>query len=165
MKIKGFDGSLFEKRVFSIEIGEQRVDFLLTSLPLDFYERLEKEIPTPVAPVAGVIRDHRNKLIRDETGRPVVKRDEEDPTYKEAMRVTQRCQSVAMVLEGLRGDENIEFETSRETWSNPKDFYQEIWKEMQKVISMKIFLQLMDEIGKMTAVSDEQIEEAKQAFL
>lgn len=167
MKIKGFEGDLFETKEVSIELGDEdnktAVVFKLTALPIDFHDRMEREIPSPTPP-REVIRD-KKKIARDENGRPVFEYNENDPVYKRASQEAQRHQSVSMILEGLRGDDNISFDAKREDHKDPRDYYQAVYEEMKICLPMKVFLFLIEEVGKMTAVDSEQIEEAKKAFL
>ena len=163
MKIAGKRPNLYKTYTLDVQddVGEI-FTFVLTPPPIDFFQKVEKIIPTPTPPKTFA-RDSRGKLEKDENGRAIVIRDEDDAKYKERVRDAQQLQSTALVHESLRNDKNIEFDTKLPEEPD-EQFYKAIRKEILELIPMPVFLKLVEKASSLLSISEEVIEEAKESF-
>lgn len=165
MKIKGKPITFFKSKVITVEDSDgQSCCFTLCALPLDFYDELEKELPRPVPPKA-IARDKNGKVERDETGKPIILVYEDDQNYLKQKKEVDTLQSVALVVRSLSQDTNVEFDSKRENFSTPKEYYQAVHEELKKSVSLHVFLKLVKETSSMLEIKPEETEDAKKNFL
>lgn len=170
MRINGKQPNLFRSQVLNFQdIGGDVYAFTLTPPPLNFYDMLEKIIPTPVPP-RTFAKDAKGKLEKDENGRAIVIRDEDDLKYREKLKEAQRLHNTALVYEVLKNDKAIEFDT-KPALDIPAgkalpdaEFYKNILMELLQLIPMPVFLKILETSGKMLSVSDEALKEAEESF-
>jgi hypothetical protein len=156
----------FASKTVNIEMGGKEWAFALSPLPLNIYDLLEEELPTPKPPISGFFRNKKNQLEYDNrTGKPIPIEDKTDQAYRKELQEIQQLQSVALIARALEGDSNVTFEATREKFKTAREYYQALRKEMLPIFSFKTFSKLLDEVGKMTAINTEDIEEAKKSFL
>jgi hypothetical protein len=162
MKIKGKKPNFFRSQTVTIQDDTGEIfTFILTPPSIDFHEKLERAIPSPIAP-RNFAKDGKGKIERDENGRPVIIKDEDDKAYRERLRETQQLHSSLLVYEGLKNDKNIEFETKFEEMNEA--FAKAIKNEMVEMLPMAVFLKLVEKIGEMMSLKDDVIKEAEESF-
>lgn len=162
MKINGQKPNFYKSQTLDFVDKDGKIyTFTLTPTPLNFYDSIEKIIPRPNAPKTFA-KDAKGKFEKDENGRQIIIRDEDDPKYQEKMKEVSQLQSTALVYEVLKNDKAIEFETKKDV--QDIDFFRAIRAEMIDLIPMPIFLKLVETAGKMLSVSDEALKEAEENF-
>lgn len=132
------------------------VDLVIAPLPLGFQETLLREVPGPTP--------ERFKQGENADG-PIYITNEHTSAFKAQEMRANILQATAMVYMALREESRITWETQRDGKSAP-DFYDAIRKEMDAFgWTDSDFNQLIAEVGKVSQLTDESIEQASQAFL
>lgn len=167
MKIQGYDGGKRDQDSFTITRRDKsKLTFLLTALPIGITEEIEKEIPVPRPPRDGFCRDQKRRFIRDSRGRPVPFYDEYDTEYMQKMKKVNRLQTIATIYKSLENDTSIEWETKREAYKAPVEFYLALHEEIKSFgISTGEIADMMEFVMKLSRLGNEEIEEAREDFL
>lgn len=164
MKIAGRGEKPFaQKIVVELDTTEGALPLSITPLPLDFHERLEKKIPSPSPPKKGYMRDKRGRFIKDSiTGRPIMEFSEEDVEYKAKLALCQKRQSIAMVMEGLKEEENIEFGTKEADCKDYSEYIDKIGQELKEAgLAIGQLIQLQEAVNRASGIKKEEVDEAK----
>lgn len=168
MKInrKGFEGGQpFAQRItIELETINGPLPLTLVPLPLDFPERLEEKIPSPLPPKKGYIRDRKGRFVRDTlTGQPIMEYDKQDPVYKKEMQICQDRQTTMMVLEALQGEKTVEIESKRDTFKTHLSYYDSVRDEFRKAgLSIGQQVQIVEAVNKVSGLKEEELEEEKK---
>lgn len=112
MKIAGCTNAGLERvRVRLPRRDGRGAELTLQALPLGFSRRLRGlGVVPPVAPLK-VARDAQGKPLRHADGLAVVSADEQEPGYRAALEEYHQRVSVLAIVEALKGDPNVVFET------------------------------------------------------
>jgi hypothetical protein len=103
-------------------------------------------------------------LERDENGKVLFIKNEEDLKYKEELRQNIQLQGVAMVYEVLKNDKNIEFDAKIENFPNEKEFFQALRKEIVEVLPFNVFTLLLRTASNLMNIDEKTLEEAEATF-
>jgi hypothetical protein len=150
--------------------GEKRPDIRITvrALPLGFEEGAEKDIPSPAPRPLGFLYDRKNKPLRDpETGKPLLRTNEESSEFRLEIALVNRLQSVRMIYHAIKDDDNIEFSTDPELLErDPSAFYDSIYGEMRDAgFTAGDYLKLIRAVLESSGLSQEDVQEAVDDFL
>lgn len=168
MKInkEGYEGieKPFEKEeivIINTKIGE--LHLVISPIPLDFSDILEKQIPSPNPKIKGVLKDKKGRYIRDEqTGKPLPEYDTTDKKYIAELKTCQRRQSMCLLIEGLRKDETLEFEAKNEAYEDVREFYDAVYAELLKAgMTIGQQIKIINAINKVSGLDEKEVEEAK----
>jgi len=143
------------------------LELILTAAPLGYWEKMAEEIPVPKPPQKGYMRDKvSDKVIRDPvTKAPIPLIDDKDPDFVKAENRASRLQTIAMVVESLK-ENNIEWKNKREDFKTPAEFYEAIEEEFKDFgLSMGELAELISAVTRVSMLSGQEIEEAKNLFL
>lgn len=83
----------------------------LSPLPLGFHSRLRREGVVRPLPLSRVARDSSGQPLRDRQGMALFTADENDPDYLDELERYHQRVAVLVLVESLRADPNVEFET------------------------------------------------------
>jgi hypothetical protein len=143
------------------------VTVTINGLPFGFQERMERELPSPVAPRRPlkdsngdpVYKNKRKKIVRTEP-------DEDDPKYKAAVRETTWLQLSWTIYHGTKNDAALRWDAAPDEFDTHQKFYKAIADELEASdIGMGHVIRLSKEILRLSGLSDEQLEAAKESFL
>ena len=117
MRIEGCDTA---KR-YSLSVRLPRVDgagpvLLLSPLPLGFQRRLREHQVTPPTPPSRVARDPQGRPLRQANGAAVLLSDEHDADYLAERELYHQRVAVLSVVESLRADPQVTFDTHSEDY-------------------------------------------------
>ena len=132
-KILGGSAKL-KPRFISVPLwqDENGKDIALKVYPpkLGVLERLEAAIPMPEAPQTGVQRDDRGKVLKDTNGKPLVHRNEDDPSYLQARSKRAQLIGLGLLLDALR--DQVVPETPRSDHGNEASYLEAVAAELEK---------------------------------
>lgn len=135
----------------------------IQSLPADWDEQCEAEIPTPLPPRLGIEKDTKGVVILDEKNRPIVRYNYEDADYREKKRTTGKLQAIKTIVDGIAPGQ-IEFEANKEKLG-ARAFYIAVLGEMKDFgMGMGDLLMLVTKIAQLSGLSEKDIKVAEAGF-
>ena len=166
MRIDG--RSVSERHVVRFELpraGGEGLVLSLRPLPLGFHRRLaERGIVRPQAPTR-VARDSGGKPIRDAQGLAVLMADEQDADYQRELELYHQRVAVLCVVESLRDDSRIEFESrplGPRDWRGHADA---LYEELEEAgWSAGDLIQVCRAVCRLSNLTDEHLAEAQRDF-
>lgn len=188
MKILG--KTKLKRRTKKVQIGQtedgQPVIITLHAPRLSFVNGLEALLSPPdepEAPSTGVVlRDARGQIVKDDSERPIVGKNYEDPGYKKLLKAHElvtdkfdRAQSMAVILECCDESE-LELSIKVSDFSNGQggpgksgalvDYYTLAWLEFEEAnIDMVALSKLTEAAGELSAIKDEETDTAREALV
>ena len=166
MKIKGTSRGLNRRTVVIPRDDNNHIHLQVEALRAGFTDEINKRLPDPVPPSKGVAVDRDGKILYDEKGRARQFADTSNPEYRAAAAENNRRQFSLYVVEALQIDQNVTFETKRESCANDADFADKIYQELVDWgFSEGDVALLVNEIMKASNFDEEQLREARSAFL
>lgn len=158
MKIEGLKSLKRTGTVRLIDSDGGYVDLRVTGLPLGYQADLMREVPGPTPA--------RVKRGMDARGNPLWDSVDYTPEYKQQEMEASSLQSVAIICYALRDEPRVHFSSKRENFSTPADYYRAVRAEMAEMgWSDAEFAKILAAVGSLSALSDENVEAAKDAFL
>lgn len=146
--------------------GQETISFLLTGLPIGYFEGIEKELPSPNPPQKGFVRNKDGRFVKNENGQPIPFFDEHDLEYKKESREISKLQSVAMLYQSLLQDPGVEWDTNFVDTKDKKVFYQKILQELKDFgLTMGELAELFKEVSQLSNLTGKEIDEARDLFL
>jgi len=144
------------------------IAFQLSPLPLGFHQRLRQHGITPPSPPSRIARDSANRPLRDGTGNALTMFDERDADYLDACELYHQRVAVISIVEALRDDDAISFETLPPKSSNSSDWTEyadALFVEMQQSgLAAGDMILLCNEIGRISNLIDDQLRNATGNF-
>lgn len=114
MRIRGVEQRAAYTRVCELPRPDGEVWALTMSpLPLGFSRRLRECGVQPPVPPSRIARDAQGRPVRDERGQALTVCDEGDAEYRRELELYHQRVAVLSVVESLRGDANVTFESAR----------------------------------------------------
>lgn len=142
------------------------ITFLLTGLPIGYFEGIEKELPSPNPPQKGFVRNKDGRFIKNENGQPIPFFDNHDPEYKKDSTEISKLQSVAMLYQSLTQDPNVEWDVSPDDTKDKKVFYRLVLQELKDFgLTMGELAELFKEVSHLSNLTGKEIDEARDLFL
>jgi hypothetical protein len=141
------------------------VEIIINSLPFGYDEKMRKELPSPVAPLKGVMDPNTGKPVILDAKRQKWKTepDEDDPDFKKAEAAQTRRQVAFMIYHGTKRDTTLEWSTKS---GPPEEFFQGIYEELVAAnIPAGRIVSLQSAIMEMSQMGRKQIEAASAVFL
>ncbi|WP_437186938.1 hypothetical protein SH668x_000309 [Planctomicrobium sp. SH668] len=140
----------------------------LKPLPLGFNERLRTRGIAPPVPPTKIARDSGAKPIRDPNGIAITMLDKLDPAFVEAMERYHRCVAVLSVVESLRGDSQLTFDSEPPTSNRGEDwirFADSLHEEMvDGGFTAGDLIRLFKEVCRLSNLLDEHVAVARGNF-
>lgn len=146
--------------------GDPPVLVTITALPFGFDETMENLLPSPVAPEKPIKDPVTNKYkVKPGTVQLVMAVDEKDPEYLSATKRQTRRQCAFIIYYGLKEDKDWHWDTALKEEEGAK-FFEALYIELKVAkIGAGYIINLVQEIMKLSGVSDEQIDSVKMRFL
>lgn len=166
MKFKG--AKKIKKKTADVIVGYDAdgnpVSVIVEAMPLGGLESINDEIPEPTPPKGQVLRDGRGETIKDERGIPKQQLLTDDPDYLDAVAERKRAVSIAIILACLR-DGEIEIETNRDDYEDPKSYYLAVRDEMSNAgVSLGALTRLLYAAMDVCDMSAGEIDTAKRTL-
>jgi len=130
MKLNGKDLKIEKKEIVELEINNEVVPIQVNALPIDFYEILEKNIPSPKPQVIGVLKDVKGNVLR-ENDKVIPLTNEKTVEFQEKVNLCNRRQATYILLEGLKKSE-FSFDTQEKDCSNFLEYLDFIYEELKE---------------------------------
>lgn len=134
----------------------------------------------PTAPMGEVVRDDRGRVKKDEQGRPITTRNEQDPAHLKALdehaELVTRCnraKTLGMLLECL-GDQ-VETDAKLEDYTDGNggggtagpliDYYDAVWLELEAFgVDLVALNRLTSAAMRLAGLADEELDEAREVL-
>lgn len=144
--------------------GLPEITIEIQSLPPDWDDEAERELPTPQPPHLGVDTDQKGRVrFNPTTGRPIQRYNEQDPKYQAALQATKKLQSVKMFLDGIAPGQ-LDFSASKDP-DDAATYYRAVLAELKEFgITMGDLVRVTKAIGRLSGLTDEDMEAATAGF-
>ncbi len=168
MKIKGIRVSAVNHGSLTLvkKSGED-ITLQFRSLPLNFTDEVNKEIPSPIPKTTDYLKDRRGRPVRDpDTGKPIMLTDEDSPEFKQSLSKANRRQTTLMLFEALKEDSAVEFENKREDFPSISAWADAIYEELNTAgFSVGDLAAMISFMMELSNIKEEELEEARADFL
>lgn len=170
MKIRGQTVEALAKgEVVLPRPGDGSIRLQVRAFPLGAEEEAARLFPDPVPPVRFA-EGKRGKPLRDpETNQLVKIRDTKDPGYLREAREANRRQMIFLVVEGLKEDPTLSWDTPRPeqlTRENAGEYFDAIFEECRAAgLSTGDLGLILDKIRELGNLRGAEIDEAVEGFL
>ncbi len=138
----------------------------VTALNSGFNELMAERIPEP-EPTAYKYKIGLNgKKQKDSRGVPIQIPNEKDPAYCRAFAEYQMLQNICLIVEGLKDDTNISFDSVKTEQISWRDHYIGIRNEMDKYgFGLGDIVAVARKVQEISAITPEEIEDEQADFL
>ena len=139
--------------------------FRIQALPLGFHRRLrERRIEPPPVPTR-VVRDSGGKAMRDERGLAVLAADDSDAEYRRELELYHQRVAVLAVVEALRSDPDVEFETRPPATNDWRAYADDLYEELERSgWAAGDLITLCQEVCRLSNLVDDHLREAGRNF-
>ncbi len=171
MRVSGRELRTAEPQRVSLVRGDgTTLSFQVRPLPLGFHRRLRSLGIIPPQPPVRIAREPGGTPLRDSQGHAVTIRDENDPAHAAAVECYHQRVAVLAIVESLRADPDIEWETPRPaegatepaTWTTYAD---SLLAELERAgFTAGDLSQLCGCVCRMSRLLDEHLREARGNF-
>ena len=167
MQVKGHEAGLAQE-IVSLERGNGRpaIAFLITALPMGFMEEVREAIPVPIPQLLGFARKAGGGVLRAPDGSAVRVTDEKTPKFQTAEAEANKLQGTLMVVKGLEQDPNVVFDTTCDNTKSKTEYAGKLFEELMAFgFSYGDFGTLLTEVLRVSNLTDEKMQEVREAFL
>ncbi len=150
----------------TLDRGDASHTIRLRALPFGTDRQLEHRLGgAPQPPLSKDFVRNKTGFVRDEDNQPFRLKLFDDPTYVAASAQHNERRAVAMFLEGL-DDNSVEFTTKLEDDGSFVEYIDKVIAELEAAgISSGEIIRAVREINRLSGLSDEELEAAKEGFL
>jgi len=141
------------------------VTLRVQAMRLGLIDDIEEEIPYPEPPLGPVVRDRRQVVVRDETGKPVRKEMVDDPAFLVERSRIEELRGIASVYYCVISGQ-IEFEAEKkDDWPSRTAFFRQVRKEMDEGgIKQGALNAMLIAINELSSIDNIEVEEARDAL-
>lgn len=167
MKIEGVTPGKAKTEVITLKRPDGDIPLTFQPIPMGFEEKMEEMIPSPAPPKAGYARTDTGKLLRDEkTNKPVIVYDEDNVEYRHRRDRVNRLHTILMLMESLKADPNVSFESKRENFKDAEQWAAALYEEFKNFgFSMGELAQMVDAVVSLSNITPDIMREARERFL
>ncbi len=141
------------------------ITFRLSPLPLGFHQRLRQQGITPPTPPTRIARDSSGKPLRDHNGTAIFVAEAQHPDYLNETELYHQRVAVLSIVEALRSDPDIEFETTLPKTSNHTLYADSIFSELESSgLSAGDLILLCREICRISNLLDQHLTQTQANF-
>ena len=140
-------------------------ELIINDLPLTYAEDLELRLPRPRAKILGPLTDSKNRIVRNEQGRPEMKYDDENAEFLKELAVNGRRRTTLMLLLALQ-DGELDFDATKpENDAGWRQYCDDVWDELVAFgFGMSHINKFVEEIGRVSGLTEADITEARGDF-
>ena len=138
------------------------VEIEIQSLPPDYDDTVEIELPAPEATRLGIEKDGKGKAVLDDQGRTVMRYDTEDADYKRAVTRHGKLQAIKILVDGIAPGQ-IDFEAT--LGEDAPAYYQAVLQELKAFgFGLGDVLSVVKAVSDLSGISDEDMRAAEADF-
>ncbi len=167
MRLTKYDDvtGIHQKETVQLRNGDQPIEWEICALPPDYDDTSEAELSTPMPRRLGIeTSGPKNRPVIDpETGRAVIKYDDQDIGYLKELRETKKLQVVKMLVDGSAPGQ-VQFESQLDP-ADPKAHYRAVLQELKEFgFSMGDLLTIINRIGTLSNLGEDEVKSAEAGF-
>lgn len=141
------------------------LEFTLTPLRLGFHQRLRQRSIILPAPPTKIARDSSGKPLKDNSGKALIVPDATNAQHQNEVELYHQRVAVLSLVESLRTDPNIEFETPVPTSSDWTTYADDIFTELESAgFSAGDLIHLCQEVCRISNLLDQHLTSAQANF-